>query len=517
MIRRRRLVLLLVICGVCGLAWLPGAALLARRQPPPEPHTQLLLVLDGLRPDYVTPDVMPNLYALGQRGVVFTNHHSVFPTVTRVNASSITTGAYPERHGLLGNAVFFPQVDPSRFLDTGERANLVRINDATGGKLLTAPTLGEILQARGKRMLAVGSGTSGAAFVLNYTVAGGAILHTEFGLPETLHQQVLARFGPAPPVAYPNEARNTRAVDSFLEIGVPAIDPAITIMWISDPDTTGHRLGIGHPTTVESLRRVDAEVKRIQDGLAASGLLDRYDIWVTSDHGFATHTGAIDIQALLKPFAGTLTDGSPRIVTGEGAIYVRDHDRQTIGQIVTILQKTPGVGAIFTPPDRPNSLAGWAAGTLSFNVARWGHERAADILYSPDWTDGRNQYGFAGTSASNGVAGHGSSSPFEIHNTLMAAGPDLKQHATISTPSGNVDIAPTLLRLLGIPVPSSMQGRILQEGLRTGPDAAAMTVRRLQQAEATSDRSFSQTAFFSVVRSGGNSYRYLDYTQVTRR
>src|SRR5471032_2776080 len=94
-------------------------------------HRQLLIVVDGLRPDYVTPDVMPNLYALGQRGVVFANHHSVFPTVTRVNASSISTGAYPERHGLLGNTVFFPQVDANRFLDTSDKANLLKIDAAT--------------------------------------------------------------------------------------------------------------------------------------------------------------------------------------------------------------------------------------------------------------------------------------------------------------------------------------------------------------------------------------------------
>src|ERR1700756_1421834 len=75
------------------------------------PAHQVLIVLDGLRPDYVTPEIMPNLYALGQRGVVFTNHHSVYPTVTRVNASSIATGTYPEVHGLMGNSVFFPQVD----------------------------------------------------------------------------------------------------------------------------------------------------------------------------------------------------------------------------------------------------------------------------------------------------------------------------------------------------------------------------------------------------------------------
>ena len=105
-------------------------------------HRQLLIVVDGLRPDYVTPDVMPNLYALGQRGIVFGNHHSVFPTVTRVNASSFSTGAYPERHGLLGNTVFFPQVDATKFLDTSDRAAMVRVNEATQGNLLTSQTLG---------------------------------------------------------------------------------------------------------------------------------------------------------------------------------------------------------------------------------------------------------------------------------------------------------------------------------------------------------------------------------------
>src|SRR5262245_36096598 len=107
---------------------------------PPSGTRQLLVVLDGLRPDYITPEVMPHLYALGRRGVIFENHHSVFPTVTRVNAASISTGAYPAAHGLMGNAVFFPEVDPLRFLDTSERGNLLKIDAATGGALLTAPS-----------------------------------------------------------------------------------------------------------------------------------------------------------------------------------------------------------------------------------------------------------------------------------------------------------------------------------------------------------------------------------------
>ena len=220
---------------------------------------------------------------------------------------------------------------------------------------------------------------------------------------------------------------------------------------------------------------------------------------------------------LLKPFAGTLADGAPRIVNGETGIYVRDGNRQVITQIVRTLQKTSGIGAIFTKSIKPGSLLGSVEGTLSFDAARWTHARAGDILYSPDWTDGGNEHGFAGTSASNGVAGHGSSSPFEIHNTLIAAGPDIKQRATVSIPSGNVDFAPTFLHMLGIAIPSRMQGRPLLEALRTTRVNRAATIRQLQQTARTADGSYTQTAFFSIVRSGTTDYRYLDYTIVHRR
>ena len=499
-----------------ALTLILALAVVVPAQPDPS-HRHLLLVLDGLRPDYVTKDVMPNLHALAQRGVTFTNHHAVYPTVTRVNASSISTGAYPERHGILGNSVFFPRVDANRFLDTGQRADLERIQHDQDGVLLTAATLGETLRANGKTMLAVGSGTSGAVFLLNHTVSGGAILHTDYALPAPLHQRMLAEFGPPPVQGHPNDARNRRAADAFLKIGLPSVDPAVTVMWLSDPDTTAHALGMGHPTTIEALRRLDREVLNIQEGLRAAGLFDVYNIWVTSDHGFATYTGAPDVRAMLKPFAGALSDGSPRIVYGETAIYVRDGDRQIVRQVVRSLQSTTGIGAIFTRPDRRGSLAGSVEGTLSFEVARGSHARTGDILYSPDWTDAPNAHGIAGTSASNGVAGHGSSSPFEIHNTLFAAGPDIRQDTTVSIPSGNVDFAPTFLHMLGLPVPASMQGRPLVEALRM-PVAgrSTPTVRKTQQVATTSDGTYSQTAFFSVVRVGSKDYRYLDYTKVTR-
>ena len=59
----------------------------ATAQSDPSARTHLVIVVDGLRPDYVTPVLMPRLVRLGQRGIVFNAHHSAFPTVTRVNAS----------------------------------------------------------------------------------------------------------------------------------------------------------------------------------------------------------------------------------------------------------------------------------------------------------------------------------------------------------------------------------------------------------------------------------------------
>ena len=491
--RRRCLIILLLALVPAGVA-------------PQAPNAHLLIVLDGLRPDYVTADLMPNLFALGQRGVVYTNHHAVYPTVTRVNASSIATGAYPERHGILGNSVFFPRVDATRFLDTAQRAELERIQADQDGVLLTATTLGETLHANGKTMLAVGAGTTGAAFLLNHKLAGGAIIHTEYALPETLHARVLAELGPPPPQANPNDQRNRRAVDAFFRIGLPTVKPSVSAIWLSDPDTTAHALGMGHPTTVEAIRRLDREIKNIQDGLTALGLLDKYNIWVTSDHGFATYTGAPNVSAVLK--------GSS--VSGSGAVYVRDSDRQVIRQIVRALQKTAGIGAIFTRAAAAGSLSGWAEGTLSFDAARWRHARSGDILYSPDWTDHKNEHGVPGTSASNGVAGHSSSSPFEIHNTLIAAGPDITQGVRVSVPSGNVDFAPTFLRALGIAIPPTMQGRPLLEAFRGMLAGETPTVTHSRHTARTADGSYAQTAHFSIVRAGAVNYRYLDYTTVTR-
>ena len=166
------------------------------------PRTHLVIVVDGLRPDDITPNGMPRLTALGRRGVVFTAHHSVFPTVTRVNGSSFVTGVYPETHGILGNTIYIPAVnsDQRPRYRIGRKPGSVQ---RQGGKLLTAPSLGEILEQAGKKLLAVSSGSSGSALLLNHTVGSGAIMHTDFTRPAQLARGSQTSSGLLRPVRYP--------------------------------------------------------------------------------------------------------------------------------------------------------------------------------------------------------------------------------------------------------------------------------------------------------------------------
>jgi arylsulfatase A-like enzyme len=500
--------------------WLASAAALAgflasiavAAQAPPRTR-QLIVVIDGLRPDYVTAEAMPRVFRLGQRGIVFTAHHSVVPTVTRVNGSTLVTGAYPETHGILGNAIYIPTANRTRVLDTGAREDLLEVERAEK-HLLTAPSLGEILQHAGKRLLAISSGSSGSAYLLNQAAANRAIIHSDFTLPPELATRVLQRLGPVPPRGTPNSAQHHRAIDAYFAFGVDDMRPDVTIIWLNDPDATAHAKGIGSAPARAAIAAVDAEVGRIEDGLRERGLLERTNIIVTTDHGFSTHTGGLRLETVVEPFAEPMRDGSRDIVVAEGAIHFRGTaDASRTARIVAALQRRPEVGAIFTRPRPGGGSEGIVPGTLSFDVVRWNHPRAGEILVSANWSAVVNDEGYPGATTQSGAAGHGATSPYDIHNVLIAAGPDFREHAESGVPTGTADIAPTVLRLLRLPVPPSMTGRVIREGLRGGPSPQSIQVDHVKESVRTPDGSYALTAHVSVAQGA----RYLDFTEVVRR
>ena len=67
-----------------------------------------------------------------------------------------------------------------------------------------------------------------------------------------------------------------------------------------------------------------------------------------------------------------------------------------------------------------------------------------------------------------GEGTHATLSPFDIHNLLIAAGPHLHRGMSDQLATANVDLAPTILHILGMGQTVKMDGRELTEAFADG-------------------------------------------------
>ena len=152
-------------------------------------------------------------------------------------------------------------------------------------------------------------------------------------------------------------------------------------------------------------------------------------------------------------------------------------------------------------------------GTLSFATLLWNHPRSADILAMGNWTGATNEFGLPGAVMMPGVATHGLPARTTFERPSSQWVPTSRAGCASSVPTGNVDLAPTVLALLGVPVPDTMDGRVLREALRNGPDPSdVQVITRAFVAETSWDRG----RYCMVLRrSEVDGTTYADFTEVT--
>ena len=92
----------------------------------------VLIVWDGMRPDFVSEATTPALFALARDGVTFLHHHPVYPSITEVNATALATGVYPWQSGIIGNHEFRPAFDAFEPVNTDSLAVARRGDELTG-------------------------------------------------------------------------------------------------------------------------------------------------------------------------------------------------------------------------------------------------------------------------------------------------------------------------------------------------------------------------------------------------
>ena len=432
----------------------------------------LIAVFDGLQPAQVIPELMPNLSSLAASGVIFTNHHPVYPSVTRVNVSSVVTGRNPGGHGLAGNSLMVREFDSTQVISALE-TQLAQV-EAKTGKVLLAPTLAEILSQNGQEYVAIGVGTSGNAYLQNPTAerSGGGTIHPEFTLPHGLHEDITARFGPWPDETRPNTPRMAQAVKIMTEYILPERMPAVSLIWSSEPDKSQHDDPVGSDLSNAAVKEADHQFGILMDWLSQSGRAADTNVIVISDHGYSSIISPVNVEALIRE-AGFPPCGEPGGVAvanngGSALFYTTDGDAETAERLAEWLMGQEWCGAL-TASDE----AGEIPGTLPASAVGNQGPRGPEIAMSFRWNSDTNHSGYPGkvysTGGRAGQGQHGSMSKHEMNNVMFAWGLGFKKGVSLDVPSGNIDLAPTILRLLGLPGGEAMDGRVLAEALAEGP------------------------------------------------
>ena len=169
---------------------------------------------------------------------------------------------------------------------------------------------------------------------------------------------------------------------------------------------------------------------------------------------------------------------------GSVLFYVIEHDVTVTRRLVEFLQQSDVAGVIFTKQGLP--------GTFHLNDAKIDNPHAPDVVMAFRWNDSKNQFGTPGMIDADwqrkaGEGTHASLSRFDMHNTLVAAGPDFHRGQTDDLPTGNIDLAPTILSILGINAPQEMDGRILSEAMVNADQVAAQGKAEPKAIEAKRD------------------------------
>ena len=156
-----------------------------------------------------------------------------------------------------------------------------------GVPVLLAPTLAEILNDQKKEYVAIGIGTSGNAYLHNPTAedSGGATIHPTFSLPRDLYESLVDRFGPWPEEQGPNTPRLAHAVRILKEYVLRERNPAVALVWCSEPDKSQHAAGVGSLLSDNSVREADGQFGDIIRWLEETGRAEDTNVLVVSDHG----------------------------------------------------------------------------------------------------------------------------------------------------------------------------------------------------------------------------------------
>jgi arylsulfatase A-like enzyme len=279
--------------------------------------------------------------------------------------------------------------------------------------------------------------------------------------------EVADRYGPPPAARVPLLERSAWLARVFAEQVIGRLDLEVAVLWLAEPDTSLHYRGTSHEETAAALRTADAAVGTVQEAIDRAGRADRTAILVFSDHGQITCPRQLamadswrELGIGVAPGHGIEAVTIPGRCGGIKLLSGQDSPSRLANLAARLLSR-PEIGMLFSRGG-PDAVPG----TLPYSLMGLDHLRAPDLVYvlgDSDAPDAAGLPGLGWTVAGDVPTGggmHGGLHPGEMGNLLMLALPG-GGAGTCEVPAGLVDIAPTILALLGIAPPIEMVGRDL--------------------------------------------------------
>ena len=364
-----------------------------------------VIVVDGTRPDEITPLRTPRLHALRTGGTWFSAARSLPVMETIPNHVMMMTGVRPDRSGVPANSVFDRREGGVRDLD--------RPAD------LRSPTLLERLGATGR--------TTG-------TVLSKRYLFGIFGTRAT------HRWEPAPLLPVTEHAPDVSTTDALIAM-VDEFDPHLVFVNLGDTDRVGH--GDLSGTTLAAARTAalagtDLQVGRFVDHLTAGGRWQRSVLLVLADHSMDWSTPAdfvsvdqvLGARPDLRANVQIAQNGGADLLYWTGPASTR---RAGLADVRRLVTAHPGVLSVHEPSEL--RLGPEAGDLVAYCRAGW------------RFTDP--------TPVSNPIPGNHGHPPTEPIPFLVAGGhPSVRTGQVLAVPARTVDVAPTVGALFGLAAPA---------------------------------------------------------------
>jgi len=439
----------------------------------PAPRHAILISIDGLAGFYLDDPRAPirTLRQLAAEGAVCSQMKCSFPTVTWPNHTSLVTGVSPAVHGVLGNNVMERE--------SGNELKLIGDSKLDKTDLVRALTIYDAAHAAGLTTAAISWPATRNAPTLTWT------------LPDVYTRELFERY--ATPGWY-SELRESGVPVDFRGKWVDVDETMARCDWLSTQatvqvierhrpnlillhllvcDSVQHKYGPRTPEAYWALSYADDRVCEILDAVARAGLASQTSIVIVSDHGFFAINKVILPNIALKQ-AGLLRAAGRDVIHkdayvlsqgGAAAVYIADRTKAAdlTPRLIELLGSLEGVAKVLkpdefsalgqpTPPESPWAANLWLAAKEGYVF--W-HGVEGDQTVTDQIPAGAPNY--------RGMHGY-LPDHRDMRGSLIISGHGTRAGVRLVEVS-NLDVAPTLARLLGVPFPTA-QGKVLEDALK---------------------------------------------------